>query len=218
MNTIHLMLLYQIKILQLKQFPFQLFQRLFQRHLKQVLLLSDLNSILLDLPDQVLAVGLAEEGLFRGYIQTKVSAILGPWGGILVQAVLFGLWHVPRWLVPLNLGGMAFHVASSFLFAFVLGVYYRHTRSIVAPALLHGLTNAVSRGATLDLLGRLGGGGIGALALGIAAAAVPLVLVVLFAGPICHAFGAASPAALGRAVDPTGPAPARAAVRGRAAR
>jgi membrane protease YdiL (CAAX protease family) len=140
----------------------------------------DLPYFLLYLPSQIFAVALAEEALFRGYIQTKMSSVIGPTRAIFLQALLFGLWHIVGWIAPLNLGGMAFHFASGFLFAIVLGAYFRYTRNLTAPVLVHGLTNAVSGGATVGLLSIVGGARMSyMIAGGVVAIAVTVLLAVL---------------------------------------
>ncbi len=45
-----------------------------------------------------LGIGLAEESIFRGYIQLRLSAWLGKWAGIAATAVLSTLWLLPLWL------------------------------------------------------------------------------------------------------------------------
>ncbi|MHB8857579.1 MAG: CPBP family intramembrane glutamic endopeptidase [Bellilinea sp.] len=46
----------------------------------------------------VTALGLAEETLFRGYVQPRLSARLGNTPGWLITAGLFALWQIPRLL------------------------------------------------------------------------------------------------------------------------
>lgn len=140
----------------------------------------DVPYFLLYLPSQLFAVALAEEALFRGYIQTKMSSVVGPTKAIFFQALLFGLWHIVGWIAPLNLGGMAFHFASGFLFAVVQGAYFRYTRNLAGPVLLHALTNAVSGGATVGLLSIVGGSRMPyMIAGGVVAIAVTVLLAVL---------------------------------------
>jgi len=140
----------------------------------------DVLYFLLYLPSQLFAVALAEEALFRGYIQTKMSSVVGPTKAIFFQALLFGLWHIVGWIVPLNLGSMTFHFASGFLFAVVQGAYFRYTRNLAGPVLLHALTNAVSGGATISLLSIVGGSRMPyMIAGGVVAIAVTVLLAVL---------------------------------------
>lgn len=51
-----------------------------------------------------LVIALAEETVFRGYIQLRLTTWWGAWGGWLGTAGLFLLWQLPRWLMqPENL-------------------------------------------------------------------------------------------------------------------
>ena len=106
----------------------------------------DLVAFLFAFPFATFAVGIAEEGLFRGYMQTKFSSITGPWKAILLQAVLFGLWHLVWHIKPLRLGDMAIHVAATFLFGVLAGAYFRYTRNLTSLVLLHGLWDSVPAG------------------------------------------------------------------------
>jgi membrane protease YdiL (CAAX protease family) len=153
----------------------------------------DLPYFLLYLPSQIFAVALAEEALFRGYIQTKISSVVGPTKAIFFQALLFGLWHIVGWIAPLNLGGMVFHFASGFLFAVVLGAYFRYTRNLAAPVLVHGLTNAVSGGATVGLLSIVGGSRMPYMIAGGVVAIAVTVLLAVFARRVSALFGVLTP-------------------------
>lgn len=103
----------------------------------------------------VLFLGLGEELLFRGYIQSRLNAAFGrpfrffgvPWGwGVVIASALFALMHV------LNLGslvGGAWRPAPwwgvwTFFGGLVLGYVREKTGSIAAPALLHGLPQAIA--------------------------------------------------------------------------
>ena len=149
----------------------------------------DLPYFLLYLPSQIFAVALAEEALFRGYIQTKMSSVMGPTRAIFFQAILFGLWHIVGWIAPLNLSGMAFHFASGFLFGIVQGAYFRYTRNLAGPILLHALTNAVSGGATVGLLSIVGGSKMPYMIAGGVIAIAVTVLLTVFARRVSALFG-----------------------------
>jgi membrane protease YdiL (CAAX protease family) len=153
----------------------------------------DLPYFLLYLPSQLFAVALAEEALFRGYIQTKMSSVMGPTKAIFFQALLFGLWHIVGWIAPLRLGGMAFHFASGFLFGIVQGAYFRHTRNLAGPILLHALTNAVSGGATVGLLSIVGGARMPYMIAGGIVAIAVTVLLAVFAKRVSVLFGVLAP-------------------------
>jgi membrane protease YdiL (CAAX protease family) len=103
----------------------------------------------------VFFLGLGEELLFRGYIQSRLNIAFGrpfrffgiQWGyGAVIASALFGLMHV------INLGGLVsghWHLtpwwglwtsAGGLVFAFVR----EKTGGIVAPAILHGLPQGIA--------------------------------------------------------------------------
>ena len=102
--------------------------------------------VVLASPFQVFAVGISEEGFFRGYMQTRLSQVTGTRRAILFQAALFGIWHFVWHINPFDLTGMVFHVASTFVFGILTGVYFRYARSIAGLALFHGLSNSLGEG------------------------------------------------------------------------
>ena len=100
-------------------------------------------------------LGLGEELLFRGYIQSRLNAAWGKpfqffgvsWGwGVVMTSVLFGLMHV------LNVGGLMSAAWRpewwwgfwTFFGGLVLGFVREKTGSIVAPTILHGLPQAIA--------------------------------------------------------------------------
>ena len=100
-------------------------------------------------------VGLGEEMLFRGYIQSRLNAAFGrprrffgvKWGwGIIIASLLFGLAHIFNDFNPF-LGKFGFAWPWGFWTVFI-GLAYGYLRektgSIVAPAILHGLPRAVA--------------------------------------------------------------------------
>jgi membrane protease YdiL (CAAX protease family) len=103
----------------------------------------------------VLFLGLGEELLFRGYIQSRLNAAFGrpfsfygvEWGwGAIVASALFGLMHV------LNLGSYVneqWYLTPwwglwTFFGGLVLAFVREKTGSIVAPTLLHGLPQGIA--------------------------------------------------------------------------
>jgi uncharacterized protein len=106
----------------------------------------------------VLFLGLGEELLFRGYIQSRLNHAWGrpfrffgvPWGwGVVVAAAFFGWMHV------LNLGSLTAGNWQpswpwgcwTFFSGLVFGFLREKTGSIFAPALLHGLPQAIAHAA-----------------------------------------------------------------------
>lgn len=100
-------------------------------------------------------LGLGEEILFRGYIQSRLNEVFGrpfkffgvPWGwGLVIASVIFGLMHM------INIGSLT--IAGSwqlepwwglwtFFAGFISGFVREKTGSIVAPTILHGLPQAL---------------------------------------------------------------------------
>jgi uncharacterized protein len=109
-----------------------------------------------------LFVGFGEEILFRGYIQSRLNEVFGrPWKfsgvsfgwGALLTSFLFGLMHVgvQRWILGLNneitLAWGVWTIFSGLVFSFIR----EKSGSILAPALLHGLPQAIASVARLFL-------------------------------------------------------------------
>jgi membrane protease YdiL (CAAX protease family) len=74
--------------------------------------------------------GFTEETLFRGYVQPVLVSRLGLPVGIVAQAALFSLYHVPRAPLPL---------LTRLSFGLVLGVLRGRERPLWACAIAHGL-------------------------------------------------------------------------------
>jgi membrane protease YdiL (CAAX protease family) len=107
-------------------------------------------------------VGFGEEILFRGYIQSRLNEVFGrPFSfygvsfgwGVLITNLLFGMMHVGivRLILGINqevtLAWGAWTIFSGMVFSFVR----EKTGSILAPALLHGLPQAIAWVAMLFL-------------------------------------------------------------------
>ena len=75
--------------------------------------------------------GFTEETIFRGFLQPALASRLGLAGGILAQAVVFSLYHVPRGPIPL---------LTRFAFGLVLGVLRGRDRPLWSCAIAHALT------------------------------------------------------------------------------
>jgi membrane protease YdiL (CAAX protease family) len=103
----------------------------------------------------VFFLGLGEEFLFRGYIQSRLNAAFGKpfrffgvtWGwGLVITAALFGLMHVA------NIGSFIDHQWEAewwwgfwtFFSGLVFGFVREKSGNIIAPAILHGLPQALA--------------------------------------------------------------------------
>ena len=88
----------------------------------------------------VLAVGPAEELLFRGAVQGRLREAFGPVGAVLGASAIFAAVHAVA--VVGTLGATLVTISILMATSLVLGVAYERTRNVVVPALLHGLYNA----------------------------------------------------------------------------
>ena len=110
----------------------------------------------------VVFVGFGEEILFRGYIQSRMNEVFDrrfsfygiPFGwAVLITNLLFGLMHVGviRWILGMNqevtLAWGVWTIFSGMVFSLIR----EKTGSILAPALLHGLPQAIAWVAMLFL-------------------------------------------------------------------
>ena len=110
-----------------------------------------------------LFVGFGEEILFRGYMQSRLNEVFGKpyrffevaygWGTI-ITALLFGVMHIGilRWIL-----GVSTEVAWAWgfwtFFAGLVSCFVREkSRGILAPALLHGMPQAIASVGMLFLI------------------------------------------------------------------
>jgi membrane protease YdiL (CAAX protease family) len=89
----------------------------------------------------LVAVGPAEELLFRGAIQNRLGRTFGPLAAITVTSLLFTLVHSNNYDASLVTVGLA--MAIIFGVSSVLGVLYERTDNLAVPILVHGLYDAV---------------------------------------------------------------------------
>jgi len=102
------------------------------------------------MPFMTLCVGISEEGLFRGYMQTHLEKLYTPGTAILIQAILFGVWHFIWNLSPFDPFAMAQYVATTFFIGLLFGYFYNKTRSLTPLIFAHGLWNSVTQGIIED--------------------------------------------------------------------
>jgi membrane protease YdiL (CAAX protease family) len=87
-----------------------------------------------------LGVALAEETIFRGYVQMRLTWWLGAWPGIVLSAALFTLWHLTAWLNVLPTQEMLFLCGLTFVQGLVLGWVMNKSGTVVAPALYRAIS------------------------------------------------------------------------------
>lgn len=107
-------------------------------------------------------VGFGEEILYRGYMQSRLNSVFGKpftffgvyWGwGLVITSLLFGLTHVGiiKWIVGMS---SAVDLAWGFWTVFsglIFGYVREKSGGILAPALLHGLPQAIASAVMLFL-------------------------------------------------------------------
>lgn len=104
----------------------------------------------LTMPFMTLCVGVSEEGLFRGYMQTHLREVFSRREAILIQASLFGLWHFVWHILPFNVLGMLMHIISSFVVGLLFGYFYSESNNLTPLVLTHGLIDSFPVGYILN--------------------------------------------------------------------
>jgi membrane protease YdiL (CAAX protease family) len=105
-------------------------------------------TFLMSMPFMTLCVGISEEGLFRGYMQTHLQRHFSVVKAFLLQAFLFGVWHFVWHIFPLNLADMILRIASTFFIGAMFGYFYSKTQNLAPLILAHGLWNSILDGLT----------------------------------------------------------------------
>ena len=89
-----------------------------------------------------LLIGLVEETIFRGYLQLRFISSWGQWPAILVTALLYSLWQLPRILAqPQTTETAVVQVAMIFVHGIVLGYLMHRTGNVLAPGIYHGVSS-----------------------------------------------------------------------------
>jgi len=76
-----------------------------------------------------LLAGFGEELLFRGVLQGWLTGLAGPWVGVMVAALVFGLLHCLSWT----------YFVFAVIFGLYLGVIYELTGNLLIVCLIHAL-------------------------------------------------------------------------------
>lgn len=101
---------------------------------------------LLTLPFMTLCVGISEEGLFRGYMQTHLEKLFTSRKAIVAQALFFGIWHFVWNLSPFDLFAMAQYVGDTFFVGLLFGYFYSKTKNLTPVVFAHGLWDSFPQG------------------------------------------------------------------------
>jgi membrane protease YdiL (CAAX protease family) len=87
-----------------------------------------------------LGIALAEETIFRGYVQMRLVWWLGTWPGLVISAAIFTLWHLPVWLNALPTETILYLCGLTFAQGLVLGWVMQKSGTVVAPALYRAVS------------------------------------------------------------------------------
>lgn len=91
--------------------------------------------------------GFFEEFIFRGALQTRLRRILSPPWAVVLQALIFGVWHLG--LGFSNTGGdgllpaVAATLVSQAMLGMGFGMIFERTRNLLAPSIVHVLFNSM---------------------------------------------------------------------------
>ena len=91
--------------------------------------------------------GFGEEFLFRGALLTRLRALLSPSWAIVIQALLFGIWHFGANYGYKGITGtttvIAFSVVVQATAGLVFGIIFQRTRNLLACSVIHVVTNCL---------------------------------------------------------------------------
>jgi len=93
-----------------------------------------------------LAVGFAEELLFRGFLQLRCSIWLGEIKGWILASTIMALIHIPQRIFVMGFNPLQALISSIFLipFSLLMGFILLKTRSILGPTIIHTITDWIN--------------------------------------------------------------------------
>jgi membrane protease YdiL (CAAX protease family) len=101
------------------------------------------------LPSHLLINGFSEEFLFRGALQTRLRILLGSSWAIVIQAMIFGIWHFGAGFGWLGITSSAAVIASCVVrwatFGLAFGIIFQRTRNLLACSVIHVVINSLGR-------------------------------------------------------------------------
>ena len=91
--------------------------------------------------------GFLEEFLFRGLLQTRLRLIAGPGWALVVQALLFGVWHLGSGYTNTDHAGLlsaiAITIVQQSLLGLAPGILFERTRNLLVPSVVHIALNSM---------------------------------------------------------------------------
>lgn len=94
-----------------------------------------------------LSNGFFEEFLFRGALQTRLRPLVGPSSAVVVQALVFGAWHLGLGFTNTDHAGwlpaLASTLANQAIVGLAYGIVFERTRNLLAPSAIHVLVDSM---------------------------------------------------------------------------
>lgn len=94
--------------------------------------------------------GFFEEFLFRGALQTRLRFFVSPSWAVVLQALVFGVWHLGIGFVETGGQDIITGIASAIIIrataGLAFGIVFHRTRNLLACSVIHVVTNSVSMG------------------------------------------------------------------------
>ena len=95
-----------------------------------------------------LANGFSEEFLFRGALQTQLHRLTTPGWALVIQALVFGAWHLGLGYTTTGHSGLlpalATVIVHQALVGLAYGVIFERTRNLLAPSIVHFVVDSMS--------------------------------------------------------------------------
>lgn len=91
--------------------------------------------------------GFLEEFLFRGILQTRLRLLAGPGWAVVLQALVFGVWHLGSGFASTGHAGLlpaiAITIVQQSLIGLALGILFERTRNLLVPSVVHIALNSM---------------------------------------------------------------------------
>lgn len=91
--------------------------------------------------------GFLEEFLFRGLLQTRLRLLAGPGWALVLQALVFGVWHLGSGSANTGYAGLlsaiAITIVQQALIGLAFGILFECTRNLLVPSVVHIAVNSM---------------------------------------------------------------------------
>lgn len=128
------------------------------------------------------AIANGEELAWRGYVLPRLQAQHSALIASLILGVIWGLWHLPRYLAPDSHGPFGWYMVKAVVDAILYTWLYNNTRgSLLLVTIMHAAGNTA--GVFLPMASSTSSENLGALLIALALEMVIAGIVILYAGP-----------------------------------